>query len=522
MISFNLILLILVPGQQKEGRSKLRSSRLVLLQFCQPLLPYILIYLVVPGMTLGCNISTTGLICNLTSTPTRIALNWTFPCDEANPDDQQPAECNITLMTHDPTPLHAKAEKCYVYVCTTSFGFWGVYSESREITRTLHRDECNFVEEIPEDPYQCDYWWCQYNVKTEKCLCITENVTVVGLPNGHLYCSFEDCSTLSSGTKLQHTPTLTKILILNNTSHENVTYLNQPATIINSTRVMIHSLHKEYTIYNGTINATDLSGVCSEKTQIKRRKRDAGQGYTVDSIGHLLYPGFEACRLLRTLLPAIALQPLLDHTPLIQAWFNNDSLAGKVVSDTALIWTCKKVSCDLQNLSTNSLYFPVSCNKHNFSLNPWTSVLYSDGPNVGPGRYLALKLSNGSHVIGVTGSGICPQVIKEPSMTTGIFSFTIPDLHEELIQSAHVLDPVFYALGMNKDFSTTLHSSSNHETNVSESLWHIGLPSFSFINPLGWIRDLTSWAAWLGGILYLATLIVFLVRTLTRKIKYGR
>ncbi|ATY47619.1 G [Southwest carpet python virus] len=523
MISFNLTLLTLVLGPQRGDQSRPRSSHLAR-QLQSRLLLYltfILICLTIPGTTSECNITTNGLHCNLTSTPTRISLNWTFPCDDFNQDNHQPARCNITLKTHDPTPLHAKAEKCYIYTCTTSFGFWGVYSESREVTRTLHRNGCEFLDEIPEDPYTCNYWWCKYNVKTERCLCLTENITVVALPNGHLYCSFEDCSMLSAQLKIQYTPTLTKVLILDNVTHTNATYANQPATIINGTRVMIHSLHKEYTIVNYTLNDTSIDGQC-EAASSTRRRRDASQGYTIDSIGHLLYPGFEACRLLRTLLPAIALQPLLDHTLLLQAWFKNDSIAGRIVSDTALVWTCERVDCQLKNLSSTSLYFPVQCNDKNFSLNPWTNVLYSDGPDVGPGRYLALKIANGSHITGVTGSGICPQVIEEPSMTTGIFSFTIPDLHEDLIQSVHILDPVFYALGMRRDFSATLHSSTNHETNTSETLWHIGLPSFSFLNPLGWIRDLTSWAAWLGGILYLVTIVIFLIRTLTRRVKYGR
>ena len=82
------------------------------------------------------------------------------------------------------------------------FGFW---VRARKSKQTAHRSRCVPPSVIPNNPERYNSWWCHYKIKTDLCLCLTKNVTFVSMPNGHLYWSFEDCSTLHSNRTLQCT-----------------------------------------------------------------------------------------------------------------------------------------------------------------------------------------------------------------------------------------------------------------------------------------------------------------------------
>lgn len=109
----------------------------------------------------------------------------------------------------------------------------GVYSEARKSKQTAHKSRCVPVNSIPNNPQK----WCHYNIRTDRCLCLTKNVTFVSMPNGHLYCLFEDCSTLHSNITLQCTPLLSRALLLNQMSRLSHTHLNIRGTITNCTSV---------------------------------------------------------------------------------------------------------------------------------------------------------------------------------------------------------------------------------------------------------------------------------------------
>lgn len=137
------------------------------------------------------------------------------------------------------------------------FGFW---VRARESKQTAHRSRCVPPSVIPNNPERYNSWWCYYKIKTDLCLCLTKNVTFVSMPNGHLYCSLEDCSTLHSNRTLQCTVLLSRVLFLNQMSCLGHTHLNTRGTITNPYLwIMFQGLHKESDFSKGTVRGNVIT-----------------------------------------------------------------------------------------------------------------------------------------------------------------------------------------------------------------------------------------------------------------------
>lgn len=137
------------------------------------------------------------------------------------------------------------------------FGFW---VRARESKQTAHRSRCVPPSVIPNNPERYNSWWCHYKIKTDLCLCLTKNVTFVSMPNGHLYCSFEDCSTLHSNRTLQCTVLFSRVLFLNQMSCLGHTHLNIRGSITNPYLwIMLQGLHKESDFSKGTVRGNVIT-----------------------------------------------------------------------------------------------------------------------------------------------------------------------------------------------------------------------------------------------------------------------
>lgn len=112
----------------------------------------------------------------------------------------------------------------------------GVYSEARKSKQTEHRSRCAPAISFPIT-HKGAITGDVITMRTDQHLSLTKNVTFVSMPNGHLYFSSEDCSTLHSSVTLQCTPLLTGVLLLNQTRCLGHSHLNIRVTISDCTSV---------------------------------------------------------------------------------------------------------------------------------------------------------------------------------------------------------------------------------------------------------------------------------------------
>ncbi|SBT82861.1 Glycoprotein [Variegated squirrel bornavirus 1] len=473
-----------------------------------------------------------GLRCNTDSTPALVDLEIRRLCHTPS---ENVISCEVSYYNHSQQSLKARHTSCYKYHCKTYWGFFGSYSADRLVSRyTGAFNVCNNGS-FPDDPYECNWYYCCSALTTEICRCSINNVTVaVRTFPPFMYCSFADCSTvsqlelttgfasLSDGSVLEFEPWDISKELINGTFNGTI-LCNSSSKIIS-----FDEFRRSYSLVNGTyvsssinITCSSYNGTCRAKP---RKKRDLSQiEYLVHKLRPTLRDAWEDCEILQSLLLGVFGTGMASASQFLREWLNQTNIVGYVVNGIGVVWQCDWVNVSFLPWNESTYYPPVNFSNSRLYLND-ESRLQTSTPEARPG--LKRVLWFGRYFLGTVGSGVKPRRIRYNRTS---HDFHLQDFDASLnltpsinLATGHETDPINHAFGTQANLLPYTRSNNITSTDTGSGWVHIGLPSFAFLNPLGWLRDIFSWAAWIGGILYLITLCISLPASFARRRRLGR
>ncbi|AIL50411.1 glycoprotein [Loveridge's garter snake virus 1] len=471
-----------------------------------------------------------ALNCDTRSSPALIDLEIRRLCHKTT---ENVVSCEVSYQNHTVEEVKATLVSCYSYRCTTYWGFFGSYSADKMTFRyTGNATTCN--NQTVEEPYICNWYYCCSKAVNTICRCTNNNVTVVikSAPP-YMYCSFGDCSTvtkreierglakLSDGSLLYFNSTIIPPDIVNTSINGSVLCNNK------SKLVSFDKFRRSYPLRKWKYNSQSINITCSNDSNIcpaKRRKRDLSQvSYALHKIRPILADAWEDCEIMQSLILGMTGSNLFSSSQFLRKWLNRTDIIGYVVGGLGVIWQCSRVNVSFLSWNESTYFPPVSYMDKIMYLND-EDRLQDSTPEAKPG--LKRLLLHGSYFLGTVGSGLKPKLVSYDRSThdyhldefDAIFNLT-PEV--DLI-SGHETNPINHAFGTQSGLLPYTRSTNLTSTDTGSGWVHIGLPSFTFLNPLGWVRDILSWAAWIGGILYLITLCISLPALINRKRRLGR
>ncbi|AGJ74871.1 glycoprotein [Canary bornavirus 1] len=470
-----------------------------------------------------------ALKCNTDSTPTLIDLEIRRLCHNRT---ENVVSCQVSYKNHTTFELSAQHISCFKYHCKTYWGFFGSYSADRIINRYLG-DASLCVNASSEDPFKCDWHYCCSARVTEICRCSNTNVTVAirSFPP-FMYCSFTDCSTvnefdlragranLSDGSYLIFAPYNLTSDIVNGTFNGTI-LCNSTSKVVSFDEFRRSYPLKNWTYQSETMNITcsNSNGTCKGKS---RKRRDLSQlTYLVHQLRPTLRDAWEDCEILQSLLLGVFGTGMTSSSRFLREWLNHTDIVGYVVNGIGVVWQCSRVNITFLPWNESTYYPPVYAESTRYYLNE-EGRLQTNTPEARPG--LKRIFFHDRFYLGTVGSGLRPKRVKY-NRSSHDYHLTEFEWSLNITPSVivgHETNPINHAYGTQSDLLPYTRSSNLTSTDTGSGWVHIGLPSFAFVNPLGWIRDILSWAAWLGGILYLITLCISLPALFMRKRRLGR
>nr|QGZ07387.1 glycoprotein [Aquatic bird bornavirus 1] len=474
-----------------------------------------------------------ALKCNTDSTPTLIDLEIRRLCHNST---ENVISCEVSYRNHTSTEVSATHISCFKYHCKTYWGFFGSYSADRLINRYTGQPRL-CINTTVEDPFVCNWYYCCSAIVNEICRCSVANVTIVvrTFPP-FAYCSFADCSTvseselnrgranLSDGSFLLFTPQNITFDAVNITLNGTV-MCNQSSKVVS-----FDEFRRSYPLVNGTyrsstlnITCSNISGTCRQRS--KRTRRDLSQmEYLVHKLRPTLRDAWEDCEILQSLLLGVFGSGLTSASRFLREWLNHTDIVGYVVNGIGIVWQCQRVeNVTFMPWNESTYYPPVKVNGRRLYLTE-EGRLQTNTPEARPG--LKRIFWHERLYLGTVGSGLRPRRVKYNRSSHDYhldeFNWRLNLTPSINILTGHETNPINHAYGTQSNLLPYTRSNNITSTDTGSGWVHIGLPSFAFINPLGWIRDILSWAAWIGGILYLITLCISLPALFTRRRRLGR
>nr|VVX76792.1 glycoprotein [Borna disease virus 1] len=474
-----------------------------------------------------------GLSCNTDSTPGLIDLEIRRLCHTPT---ENVISCEVSYLNHTTISLPAVHTSCLKYHCKTYWGFFGSYSADRIINRYTGTVKGCLNNSAPEDPFECNWFYCCSAITTEICRCSITDVTVaVQTFPPFMYCSFADCSTvsqqelesgkamLSDGSTLTYTPYILQSEVVNKTLNGTI-LCNSSSKIVS-----FDEFRRSYSLANGSYQSSSINVTCANYTsscrpRLKRRRRDTQQiEYLVHKLRPTLKDAWEDCEILQSLLLGVFGTGIASASQFLRDWLNHPNIIGYIVNGVGVVWQCHRVNVTFMAWNESTYYPPVDYNGRKYFLND-EGRLQTNTPEARPG--LKRVMWFGRYFLGTVGSGVKPRRIRYNKTSHDYhleeFEASLNMTPQTSIASGHETDPINHAYGTQADLLPYTRSSNITSTDTGSGWVHIGLPSFAFLNPLGWLRDLLAWAAWLGGVLYLMSLCVSLPASFARRRRLGR
>ncbi|AGJ74923.1 glycoprotein [Canary bornavirus 3] len=473
-----------------------------------------------------------ALKCNTDSTPALIDLEIRRLCHNKTEDV---VPCEVRYRNHTTTELSAVHISCYKYHCKTYWGFFGSYSADRLINRYLG-SASSCINTSSEDPFKCTWHYCCSARVTEICRCSISNVTVAvkSFPP-FMYCSFSDCSTVSESELRLGRANLSdgSYLLFDqyNISSDIINGTFNGTILCNSTSkvVSFDEFRRSYPLKNWTYTSETLNVTCngtyfSNCSGKTRKKRDTPQiEYLVHKLRPTLRDAWEDCEILQSLLLGVFANGMASSSRFLREWLNHSDIVGYVVNGIGVVWQCNRVNITFLPWNESTYYPPVKAESKLYYLNE-EGRLQTSTPEARPG--LKRIFFHERFYLGTVGSGLRPKRVKYNRSSHDYhlneFEWSLNVTPVVNIIVGHETNPINHAYGTQSDLLPYTRSTNLTSTDTGSGWVHIGLPSFAFINPLGWIRDILSWAAWLGGILYLITLCISLPALFMRRRRLGR
>nr|ALL41442.1 G [Parrot bornavirus 5] [Parrot bornavirus 5] len=470
-----------------------------------------------------------ALRCNTDSTPALIDLEIHRLCHNRT---EHVVPCEVSYRNHTAIELSAQHISCYKYHCKTYWGFFGSYSADRLISRfTGDVQQC--INETQEDPFVCNWYYCCSAQIHEICRCSSSNVTVaVKTIPPFMYCSFADCSTVSlqelSGGRANLSDGSFLLFQQTNITSSTVNQtLNGTILCNQSPIVSFDEFRRSYELRNGTYTGDTISIICdmtAANCPKSRRKRDLSQiQYLVHTLRPTLRDAWEDCELIQSILLELFGSGTTSSSRFLRSWLNSTDIVGYVVNGVGVIWQCEPINVTFLPWNESTYYPPVQVEGQRFYLND-EGRIQRNTPEAKPG--LKRIFWHKRYYLGTVGSNMMPKRVKYNRSShdyhLGEFNWALNITPGINLGVGHETNPINHAFGTQSDLLPYTKSSNITSTDTGSGWVHIGLPSFAFINPLGWIRDILSWAAWLGGILYLVTICISLPALIVRRRRLGR
>ncbi|AIJ27439.1 glycoprotein [Aquatic bird bornavirus 2] len=474
-----------------------------------------------------------ALKCNTDSSPTLIDLEIRRLCHNST---ENVISCEVSYLNHTVTEVNVTHVSCFKYHCKTYWGFFGSYSADRLINRYTGKPGlCD--NSTMDDPFVCNWYYCCSATITEVCRCTTTNavVAVRSFPP-FVYCSFADCSTvtegelatgranLSDGSYLIFSPYNISSDIVNQTLNGTI-LCNQSSKVVS-----FDEFRRSYSLTNGSYTSSTLNITCNNVTGTcrapkRRTRRDVSQ---IEYLAHKLRPtlldAWEDCEILQSLLLGVFGSGLSSASRFLREWLNHTNLVGYIVNGIGIIWQCQPVeNVTFLPWNESTYYPPVKVKDKRLYLND-EGRLQTSTPEARPG--LKRIFWHERLYLGTVGSGLKPKRVKYNRSSHDYhleeFNWSLNFTPSINFAAGHETNPINHAYGTQSSLLPYTRSSNITSTDTGSGWVHIGLPSFAFINPLGWLKDVFSWAAWIGGILYLITLCISLPALFARRRRLGR
>ncbi|XBU06231.1 MAG: glycoprotein [Carlia munda bornavirus] len=472
-----------------------------------------------------------ALSCNTLTTPSIQPLSTERICHEKSENGN--VSCEVSYRNHFSKSLNATHISCHEYRCKTYWGFFGSYSSDKMIYKyTGDMAPCH--NETVDDPFICNWYYCCRPVRMTVCRCQISRVIVVARSiSPHMYCSFADCSTVSSEeiragyANLSDGSLLTFDGIELEPEWKNITTQGTVTCGGGTESTLIDKFRGSYPTVNGTFESDSMKISCNTSSSCDKRRRSkrdlAAVNYALHRIQPILKDSWEDCYLEQAVLGAIFSSQQATTSIFLRRWLRIPNIVGYVVGDIALVWPCRVVNVSLASWNESTYYPPCIYNGKVLYVNEELR-LQDSSPEARPGLRRLLNF-NGTYYLGVVGSNTVPKPITFNSSSHDYHLDEFADLInmtvEEEFRIGHETNPINHAYGTQAGLSGYTRSSNLSSVDTGSGWIHIGLPSFAFLNPLGWLRDLTSWAAWLGGILYLVSLCISLPGLIRRRRALG-
>nr|URS73039.1 G protein [Parrot bornavirus 4] len=471
-----------------------------------------------------------ALKCNTESTPSLIDLEIRRMCHNRT---ENVVSCSVSYRNHTFTELNVTHVSCYKYHCKTYWGFFGSYSTDKLISR-FTGDSSQCINGSVEDPFVCNWYYCCSAIVNDVCRCSISNarVSVKSFPP-FMYCSFADCSTvnekdlsngnatLSDGSLLLFDPYNLTHDVVNGTFNGTI-YCNGSSKVVSFDVFRRSYGLKNCTYTDQSLNITCVN--CSSHCPHRRRRRDLPEvTYLAHKLRPMLADAWEDCEILQSLILGSFGSGMSGASQFLREWLNHTDIVGYIVNGIGVIWQCQSVNVSFLPWNESTYYPPVDSNGTRLYLND-ESRLQTGSPEAIPG--LKRVMWYGRMYLGTVNSGQRPKRVKYNRSSHDYhldefdwnFNFT-PTI---ALATGHETNPINHAFGTQSNLLPYAKSSNLTSTDTGSGWVHIGLPSFAFLNPMGWLRDIFSWAAWLGGILYLVQLTMSFPVLIARRRRLGR
>ncbi|DAZ85312.1 TPA_asm: glycoprotein [Caribbean watersnake bornavirus] len=473
-----------------------------------------------------------ALSCNTRSSPEIIDLELRRLCHKQS---DNVVSCEVSYLNHTTTSHSAVLTSCYKYSCGTYWGFFGAYSADRMVYRYVGNLSSCLNESVPEDPYICNWYYCCSKVETQTCRCVITNVTVaISTVPPYMYCSFTDCSSvkprhLSSGKVMLSDGSLLTFSPFDLSPGKVNTTLNGTISCNSSSKIVsFDEFRRAYPLKNWSYISSTLNVTCSNISSAcpkSRKRRDLSQiTYAIHKLKPVLADAWEDCEVLQAIIRGVFSTGVTGSSQFLRYWLTNPDIIGYMINGVALVWQCTRVNVTWSAWN-ESTYYPPVLYKGQINYLTDEDRIQDSTPEARPGLKRFLYHS-GAYYLGTVASNMSPQKVSYNRSShdyhleefNTLFNLT-PE--NDLLQG-HETNPINHAFGTQSGLLPYTRSTNITSTDTGPGWVHIGLPSFAFLNPLGWLKDLFSWAAWIGGILYLITLCISLPALITRRRRLGR